>query len=120
VHTANLCGVSTTRTLCRFGCPSRQPQPENVVYFSSVDGALRGGFRPCKRCQPDHERSPAAAFSDVVCTQLIARARARPDGSIQDIADPLPLSKRQRERIVLRATHQSPRAFLNRSLSEHP
>lgn len=120
MHSDHLYGVSTTRIFCRFGCPSRQPRPANVVFFSSVDGALRGGFRPWKRCRPDHERSPVAAFSDFVCTQLLALGRARPDGSIHEIADQLSIPERQLERIVLRATHQSPRAFLSSSLSEHP
>ncbi len=46
-------GVRTTRIVCRPSCPS-QPRAENLVFFNDYQGALAEGFRPCKRCRPDH------------------------------------------------------------------
>lgn len=46
-------GVSTTRIFCRPNCRSRLPRRENVSFFGSPAEALRAGFRPCKRCQPN-------------------------------------------------------------------
>jgi AraC family transcriptional regulator of adaptative response/methylated-DNA-[protein]-cysteine methyltransferase len=45
--------VRTTGVFCRPECRSRQPNPEHVVFFATPAEALRAGFRPCKRCQPD-------------------------------------------------------------------
>ena len=45
-------GVKSTGIFCRPGCSSRLPKPENVIFFSTAEGALKAGFRPCKRCSP--------------------------------------------------------------------
>lgn len=45
-------GVKTTGIFCRPGCPARTPLRKNVVFFDSVNDALRSGLRPCKRCRP--------------------------------------------------------------------
>ena len=43
--------VKTTGIYCAPSCPSRQPNPENIVYFNDAEGAEQAGFRPCKRCR---------------------------------------------------------------------
>ena len=48
-------GVKTTGIFCRPGCASRLPNQENVLFFDSVQDALKAGFRPCKRCNPMNE-----------------------------------------------------------------
>ena len=45
-------GVLTTGIFCRPTCPAKKPQEGNVEFFSSAEGALLAGFRPCKRCRP--------------------------------------------------------------------
>lgn len=113
-----LYGVCTTRIFCRFGCPSRPPKPENVVYFMSSGGAVLQGFRPCKRCRPDQEKSPTEAFADFVCHQLLAMTQANPNRRIEDHARQLWLSKRQLERIVRASTGLSPRVFIRSAFQE--
>lgn len=44
--------VVTTGIFCRPGCGAKLPRRENVIFFGSCLEAERGGFRPCKRCQP--------------------------------------------------------------------
>lgn len=46
-------GVKTTKIFCRPSCKSKNPVKENVIFFSTAQGAIEGGFRPCKRCRPD-------------------------------------------------------------------
>jgi AraC family transcriptional regulator of adaptative response/methylated-DNA-[protein]-cysteine methyltransferase len=46
--------VATTRVYCRPSCSSRRAKPENVAFHATPADAERAGFRPCKRCQPDH------------------------------------------------------------------
>jgi AraC family transcriptional regulator of adaptative response/methylated-DNA-[protein]-cysteine methyltransferase len=45
--------VKTTGVYCRASCASRLPRPENIVFYTNVEGARRAGFRACKRCKPD-------------------------------------------------------------------
>jgi AraC family transcriptional regulator of adaptative response/methylated-DNA-[protein]-cysteine methyltransferase len=44
--------VKTTGIFCRPSCPS-QPKRENLEFFRSSGAAVRAGYRPCKRCQPE-------------------------------------------------------------------
>lgn len=110
-------GVSTTGIFCRFGCPSRAPKPENVVFFEGVTDARGQGFRPCKRCRPDYEASPSTQFGTFVAHQVIALARAHPHSRIEDIARGLALSKRQLERVIKAVTGLSPRAYIHSTLA---
>ncbi|RJT20001.1 bifunctional DNA-binding transcriptional regulator/O6-methylguanine-DNA methyltransferase Ada [Buttiauxella izardii] len=45
--------VKTTGICCRPSCRARHPLRKNVLFFENVDAAVKAGFRPCKRCQPD-------------------------------------------------------------------
>ena len=47
-------GVVSTGIYCRPSCPSPEAKPEHLRFFRSPEGAVQAGFRPCKRCQPDH------------------------------------------------------------------
>lgn len=44
--------VKTTGIFCRPSCSARMPNDENSDYVLSVNDALAGGYRPCKRCRP--------------------------------------------------------------------
>jgi AraC family transcriptional regulator of adaptative response/methylated-DNA-[protein]-cysteine methyltransferase len=44
--------VKSTKIYCRPGCPSRRPDPRNVVFFEATSDAEQAGFRPCLRCKP--------------------------------------------------------------------
>jgi AraC family transcriptional regulator of adaptative response/methylated-DNA-[protein]-cysteine methyltransferase len=46
--------LKTTGIYCRPSCPSRTPLRENVTFYELPAAARAAGFRPCKRCQPDH------------------------------------------------------------------
>jgi AraC family transcriptional regulator, regulatory protein of adaptative response / methylated-DNA-[protein]-cysteine methyltransferase len=65
-------GVKTTGIFCRPSCPS-QPRVENLEFFSSIGDAVRAGYRPCKRCQPQHANGQPPEW---VAT-LMARANER-------------------------------------------
>ncbi len=59
--TTILYGVVTTGIVCRPGCPARTPLRQNVRLFGNVDEAIRAGFRPCKRCQPNTDQPVSRA-----------------------------------------------------------
>lgn len=43
--------VKTTGIYCAPSCASRQPNPDNVLFFTHAEEAEQAGFRPCKRCR---------------------------------------------------------------------
>ncbi|HGK4673592.1 TPA: bifunctional DNA-binding transcriptional regulator/O6-methylguanine-DNA methyltransferase Ada [Kluyvera georgiana] len=45
--------VLTTGIFCRPSCRARHALRQNVRFYRDASAALAGGFRPCKRCQPD-------------------------------------------------------------------
>jgi AraC family transcriptional regulator of adaptative response/methylated-DNA-[protein]-cysteine methyltransferase len=58
-----LFAVVTTGVYCRPGCASRTPRRENVRFFTVPSEAEAAGFRACKRCRPNEDRSSAAQRS---------------------------------------------------------
>jgi len=50
--------VTTTGVYCRPSCAARLARPEHVRFYATCREAEQAGFRPCKRCKPDHN-SPA-------------------------------------------------------------
>lgn len=46
--------VQTTGIFCRPSCRARHALRQNVRFYADASAALAGGFRPCKRCQPDN------------------------------------------------------------------
>jgi O-6-methylguanine DNA methyltransferase len=50
-RTAPLIGASTTRVVCRLGCPAaRRIRRAHRVAFATLADARRAGYRPCRRC----------------------------------------------------------------------
>jgi AraC family transcriptional regulator of adaptative response/methylated-DNA-[protein]-cysteine methyltransferase len=47
--------VRTTGVYCRPSCAARRARPENVRFHLTCKDAEKAGFRPCKRCKPNHE-----------------------------------------------------------------
>lgn len=70
-------GVKTTGIFCRPSCPSR-PKRENIEFFRSAGEAVRAGYRPCKRCQPELANGQPPEW----VAQLMSRAAAAPDERI--------------------------------------
>lgn len=46
-------GVRSTGVYCRPSCGARKPREDQVVFFTTRDGARAAGFRPCRRCLSD-------------------------------------------------------------------
>lgn len=67
-------GVKTTGIFCRPSCPSR-PKREHLEFFRSTGEAVRAGYRPCKRCEPELANGRPPAW----VAQLMSRAAAEPD-----------------------------------------
>ncbi|MCC8024068.1 MAG: hypothetical protein LIP16_02005 [Clostridium sp.] len=46
--------VKSTKIVCRPSCSSRTPLEKNMVFFDTLEEALKNGYRPCRRCKPEY------------------------------------------------------------------
>lgn len=98
--------VRTTGIVCRVGCASRAPRPENVVWGLSLSQALSMGYRPCKRCRPD-DVHPQERFRAGVVER--ASAMIRLGRSVADTASSLHVSERHLRRLFRQEIGKSPK-----------
>jgi AraC family transcriptional regulator of adaptative response/methylated-DNA-[protein]-cysteine methyltransferase len=70
-------GVKTTGIFCRPSCPS-QPKREHLEFFRSSGEAVRAGYRPCKRCQPEQANGQPPAW----IASLLKRVNDAPEHKI--------------------------------------
>lgn len=105
----SLYAVRTTGIVCRIGCASRAPRPENVEYFARLEQALAAGYRPCKRCRPERgaQAMPQATFEQHLVEQ--ARALLSAGHGVADTAARLHVSERHLRRVVRARTGRTPR-----------
>ncbi|UUZ79189.1 helix-turn-helix domain-containing protein [Paenibacillus sp. P26] len=101
-------GIKSTGIFCRPSCRSRIPKPENVKVYGSIEEARQAGFRPCKRCRPDHPapHGPDAEIARAV-TELIER-RYNENLTLGEMAAALNLSPFHLRRVFKRSTGATP------------
>jgi len=79
--------VTTTGVYCRPSCAARRAHPGNVQFHATGADAEKAGFRPCKRCQPNH----------LSVAELHAAKIAKVCRLIEQAEEILPLSQLARE-----------------------
>ena len=84
-------GVLTTGIFCRPICPARPAKEENVRYFANAQHALESGFRPCKRCKPEHAPEQMLPLT----ARRMAKALVTTQQTVNEIAEQFQLSERQ-------------------------
>lgn len=103
--------VKTTGVYCRPSCGARPARPENLAFHDTAADAERAGFRPCKRCRPDRQGSPAdeqAALVAGLC-RFIANADTPP--TLNELARQAGLSPHHLHRVFKRVTGVTPKAY---------
>ena len=98
--------VRTTGIVCRVGCASRRPRPENLEWVDDLDSALAAGYRPCKRCRPDADH-PQEAFRALTVRRALGYLRL--GLPVAETAMRLHVSERHLRRLVRQETGRSPR-----------
>ena len=78
-----LYGVRSTKIYCRPTCPSRKPNRHQVYFFDSAQAAEAAGYRPCKRCAPQHAIAPNSSIAKVlvICRYLDVQVEHIPTGT---------------------------------------
>lgn len=102
--------VRTTGIYCRASCPSRQPKPENVIFFADGQAAQAAGFRPCLRCTPD-QVSPRQRQADLIaqaCQHISMLDRAP---TLQALASEAGMSPYHFHRLFKKTTGLTPHAY---------
>gem|GEM_PF-4809608 len=108
-----LYGVISTGIFCLPHCPSKVPNPENVVYFKDASQALNQGFRSCKRCKPN--LSPNLTVEDEHEKILQLAKKEIMNNSckkVGELAKILNISERQLHRIIKAKTGDGVLAFI--------
>lgn len=98
--------VRTTGIVCRVGCASRRPLPENIEWVDDLSLALAAGYRPCKRCRPDGDH-PQESFRATTVGRAVGYLRL--GVSVTETARRLHVSERHLRRLVRQETGRSPR-----------
>ena len=98
--------VRTTGIVCRVGCASRRPLPENIEWVDDLEAAFAAGYRPCKRCRPDGEHPQESYRADTVRRAV---GYLRLGVSVAETATRLHVSERHLRRLVRQETGHSPR-----------
>lgn len=70
-------GVNTTGIFCRPTCTARKPRKDNLVFFPSVQEAMKSGFRPCKVCQPLYLAGEPPAWLKSLLEEIQAHSEHR-------------------------------------------
>ena len=103
-------GVTTTGIYCRPSCPARRPLPKHVRYFDTAAAAEKAGFRPCRRCHPQHDRAanPAAGLVAAAC-RMLANSDAAP--KLEALASQAHLSPSHFHRLFKREVGLTPKGY---------
>ncbi|MBB4266391.1 bifunctional DNA-binding transcriptional regulator/O6-methylguanine-DNA methyltransferase Ada [Roseospira visakhapatnamensis] len=102
-------GVTSTRIVCRPGCPSRRPARANVRFFDTVDAARTAGYRPCKRCRPDEPAGQGVrACLERACHRL---ATEEEEPSLAALAAEAGLSPAHFQRVFKAGVGVSPKGY---------
>ncbi len=100
-------GVRTTGVYCRPSCPSRRAKPDNVEFFDDALAAQRAGYRPCRRCRPDHSAGAEDRIAQLC--RYIESAETPP--SLTDLAERAGLSRYHLQRLFKAQTGLTPAAY---------
>lgn len=104
--------VTTTGVYCRMHCASRKPLRRNTRFFFSTEGAVKAGFRPCKRCRPDQAGPP---MTGVQIGKVIAVCRyiegCEEMPKLAELARRVDLSPSHLQRVFTQTLGLSPRNY---------
>lgn len=103
--------VLSTGVYCRPSCPSKRPNPQNVVFFRTRDAAAHAGFRPCKRCKPETDAAaePSSHLVEKVCRYIDAHTDA--PATLEALSRAIGLSPFHLQRTFKALTGITPRAY---------
>jgi AraC family transcriptional regulator, regulatory protein of adaptative response / methylated-DNA-[protein]-cysteine methyltransferase len=103
--------AQATGIYCRPSCPSRRPDPRNVVFYSTPADAEAAGYRACKRCRPDEVHPQQQVIAKV--KHLLDTIEPKP--TLEGLAKSVGMSPYHLQRIFKRVTGLSPKQYVKAS-----
>ncbi|CAM4216305.1 bifunctional transcriptional activator/DNA repair enzyme AdaA [Paenibacillus typhae] len=110
--------VRTTRIVCRPSCRARTPKAENVEFYTSLEKAVRAGFRPCKRCRPEEGGTLRPDAVLAARADAVMEARLAEKLTLAKLAEELAVSPFHLQRTYKRVAGCSPAARLDQLRSD--
>ncbi len=107
--------VKTTKIVCRPTCRAKTPLASNVSFYSSLEDAVRAGYRPCKRCKPDENGPlrPDAALAEHV--DALIESRYGEKLTLTALATSLAVSPYHLQRVYKQVRGYSPQENIERT-----
>jgi AraC family transcriptional regulator, regulatory protein of adaptative response / methylated-DNA-[protein]-cysteine methyltransferase len=102
-------GVKSTKIYCRPSCPSRRPNPENIVIFASSIKAEDAGYRSCLRCKPKESNRPNEAMVERITSFISGHIDEKI--SLSRLADEFNVSKHHLQRTFKSVLGITPRQY---------
>ena len=106
--------VRTTGVFCRPSCSARPARRANVEFFAAPAQAQAAGYRPCKRCRPETQKTGRARI-ERACKLLTSGEEPPP---LAEVAAKLDLSPSALTRLFQRELGLSPREYLAQAKRE--
>lgn len=101
--------VQTTGIFCRPSCKAKHALRKNVRFFPDAQAALKAGFRPCKRCQPDKENAHQHRLDKIThACQLLEQERPI---TLDVLAGQVAMSPYHLHRLFKATTGMTPKAW---------
>ncbi|MFB9273970.1 bifunctional transcriptional activator/DNA repair enzyme AdaA [Cohnella cellulosilytica] len=111
--------VKTTKIVCRPTCRAKTPLASNVVFYRSLEEAIRAGYRPCKRCRP-HENGPLRPDAALAkCVDALIEARYGEKLTLTRLAASLAMSPYHLQRVYKKVRGFSPQESIEQTRLKH-
>jgi methylphosphotriester-DNA--protein-cysteine methyltransferase len=111
--------VVSTKIFCRPTCSSKLAKRRNVIFVNNSAGALKLGYRPCKRCKPDivKDWNNSRQFILKACKLIYQRSKIDSSLDVELILHNIGVSKWHFFRTFKTYTGLTPRQFFRKCLT---
>jgi AraC family transcriptional regulator, regulatory protein of adaptative response / methylphosphotriester-DNA alkyltransferase methyltransferase len=104
--------VKTTGICCKPSCKSKTPLKRNVSFYTAYSAAIQDGYRPCKRCRPNHLQSNEA---EIIASSIqIIEQEYRNDLTLSQLSLNVGVSKYHLQRLFKKNIGISPSEYITK------
>lgn len=104
-------GVKTTGIYCRPTCRARLPKRENVEFYIDRAAVVNSGFRACKRCKPELDRTVNPKIETVIRACYLIEKGELGDASLSALGGVLSVSPTYLQKIFKEIVGVSPKQY---------